>query len=86
MSSSNVDVRDRPDVVNRLPSLAVQPAHVSLADRASMRLGLWLLVRSAEHAQHRADPEAHALRVRNERSREARELAFERERPLWLSR
>lgn len=48
-----------------------------------MSVGLWLLVRSVEHARHRADPRSHSRLLANELLREQRELAFERERLQW---
>lgn len=86
MSNLSTDVRHRTEVARHLPSLPAPPRHVSLTDRLSLRLGLWLLVRSVEHAEHRADHAAQSLRVRNERDREAREVAFARERLLWPAR
>jgi hypothetical protein len=77
------DVHRHPDVAYHLPNLPAPPAHVSVADRLSLRLGLWLLVRSVEHVELRADHSAQQLRVRNDRAREARERAFARERMLW---
>jgi hypothetical protein len=77
------DVPRQHDVAYHLPNLPAPPAHVSVADRLSLRLGLWLLVRSVEHVEHQADHSAQQLRVRNDRAREVRERAFARERMLW---
>jgi len=77
------DVQRHPDVAQHLSHLPSRPAHVRAADRLSLRLGLWLLVRSVERVEHQADHRAHKLRVDNERAREARELAYARERLLW---
>ena len=86
MSNLTTDVRRRDDVARHLPSLPAPPAHVGLADRLALRLGLWLLVHSTERVRHRTDRAARARRVRNERDREARELAYERRRLLWPPR
>ncbi len=85
MSNLPAGVRDRPDAAYQPPVLAAPAAHVRLADRVSLRLGLWLLVRSVAHVEHQADRAAHALRLENERAREARELAYQRERLLQPS-
>lgn len=78
-------VRDRPDLaVRQLSSLPTRPRHVSLVDRVALRVGLWLLVRSTERAHDRLDHAVHADRRRLDREREARELAYQRERLLWL--
>lgn len=84
MSQQNLHVRERPDVTEHLPSLHAPPAHVTLADRLALRLGLWLLVHSTARVQHRASHTEHALRLHRERSREARELAHQR--LVWPSR
>lgn len=82
MSNLDLDVRHRPAAVH-LDHLPSPPAHVGLADRLWMSVGLWLLVRSVEHARHRADPRSHSRLLANELLREQRELAFERERLQW---
>ena len=78
MSYPQLDVRERSDLTSQHPAFDAPRAHVRLADRLALRLGLWLLVRSAERVQHRTAHSEHAERLRRERSREARELAYER--------
>lgn len=58
-----------------LDSLPDLPAPLGLVDRASLHLGLWLLLRGSRSAARRADRPAHARLVRNERSRLVREAA-----------
>jgi hypothetical protein len=82
MSYSQLDVREHDDLAPQHPALHAPPAHVSVADRLALRVGLWLLLRSAEHVQQRAAHAEHAERLRSERSREARESAYERSRRL----
>ncbi|NLE87454.1 MAG: hypothetical protein GX607_13775 [Myxococcales bacterium] len=71
------------DVVRRLPDLPALQTHLSLVDRVSLRLSVWLLQRSLSRVEHRADRAQRAARVRLEQEREARERAYERE---WLLR
>lgn len=82
MSYADSSVRDRPelDLHQSLSALPPPSRHVSLADRLSLRLGLWLLLRSARQNERRSDPVAHANRLRLERERESRELAAQRDR------
>lgn len=78
MSYSQLDVREQRDLAQQHPALDAPRAHVSLSDRLALRLGLWLLVRSTARVQHRTAHSEHTERVRRERDREARELAYER--------
>ena len=57
MSYPQLDVRERQDLAPQHPSLHAPSAHVSLADRLALRVGLWLILRSTQHVQHRT---AHA--------------------------
>ncbi len=84
MSYPDASVRERPDLADQqLSSFAAVPRHVRFSDRLAMRVGLWLLVRGAERARHRADSTAQADRLRLAREREAREFAAVRERLQW---
>ncbi|WP_396656937.1 hypothetical protein [Microbacterium sp.] len=78
MSYPQLDVRERQDLAPQHPSLHAPSAHVSLADRLALRVGLWLILRSTQHVQHRTAHAEHLELVRRERSREARELSYER--------
>ncbi len=86
MSSLDSRVRDRPELVLHQSLSALPPPHrhVGLADRLSLRLGLWLLLRSARQNESRSDRVAHAGRLRTECEREARELAAQHDRLLRL--
>ena len=50
-----------------LPAAQADGAHLTLAARLELRLGLWLLLRSARHQSAR-DHDDHARRVANARS------------------
>lgn len=86
MSNLVSSVRERPDLElhSSLSALSPPSRHVSLADRLSLRLGLWLLLRSVRQHDRRTGPVAHALRLRTERDREARERAARHDRLLRL--
>lgn len=78
--SYQLDVRDREELALH-SALHSPPLHVSPADRLALRLGLWLLLRSSRHVQnHHAAYAEHSERLRHQRSREARELDYERSR------
>lgn len=64
-----------------VPVLPTPGAPLSLVDRASLHLGLWLLLRTARAA--RADRAVHDLRVANERSRATRDHDTLRLHQLW---
>ena len=74
MSKLLVDVRTLdlhpPTTVPALPA----SAPVGLVDRASLRLGLWLLLRSAAHANRRADRDLRSRALETSRGLQAREL------------
>lgn len=75
MSKLLLEVRTpdlHPPAVHSLPDAA---APLTFVDRASLRLGLWLLVRSARSAERHADHEVHARRLAQDRDRTAREAA-----------
>ncbi|MET0297589.1 MAG: hypothetical protein ABW024_09320 [Microbacterium sp.] len=75
MSKLLLDVRTpdlHPPTVHSLPDAS---APLTLVDRASLRLGLWLLLRSARSAERHADHENQARRVAHDRNRAAREAA-----------
>lgn len=75
MSELSSDLRS-PDV--RLPTVHTLPnadAPLTLIDRASLRVGLWLLLRSARSTRRNADHGLHAQRVRNAGDRFVRESA-----------
>lgn len=75
MSTQLVDVH-RPDLPP--PALSVLPEHTArlpLVDRASLRVGVWLLLRSARNARRHADHTVHAHRMTSDRARSAREAA-----------
>jgi hypothetical protein len=82
MSYSQLDVREQYDLASQHPARHAPAAHVSLADRLALRAGLWLLLRSAQRVQHRTAHAEHSERLRRERSREDRELSYERSRRL----
>lgn len=73
MSKLLVDVRTLdlhpPATVPALPA----SAPVGLVDRASLRLGLWLLLRSADHANRRADRDLRSRTLETARGSESRE-------------
>lgn len=84
MSTQLLDVRDtdlHPHPVH--PALPDPTAPLSLIDRASLHLGLWLLLRSTRRAHQRTDHRARAALVANERSRTAREADTLRLHQLW---
>lgn len=81
MSNALAHVAER-DVAHAHPVHPL-PAHVGLVDRLQLRVGLWLLLRGSQRVQRLSDHRAHDLLVRNERAREARELAAVRARALW---
>ncbi|TDN92668.1 hypothetical protein [Microbacterium sp. BK668] len=73
MSKLLVDVRTL-DLHPPAPALPAS-APVGLVDRASLRLGLWLLLRSAAHANRRADRDLRSRALENRSGLEARENA-----------
>ena len=76
MSKLHTDVRTLDLPASRgTPVLPTPDAHLSLADRASLRLGLWLLLRSTRHAHRRADHSQHHRLVAAERHRSDRDQA-----------
>lgn len=66
-----------------LPALPDPRSPLSLVDRASLHLGLWLLLRSTRSAHRRSDHTARTRHVANERSRAAREADTLRLHLLW---
>jgi hypothetical protein len=78
MSKLLLEIRT-PDLhSSTVQSLPDATAPLTFVDRASLRLGLWLLLRSARSAERHADHEVHARRVANDRDRTAREAAVVR--------
>ncbi|WP_439592512.1 hypothetical protein [Microbacterium sp.] len=77
MSKQILDVRtlDLHPPSQLVPELSDLRSPLSLTDRASLRLGLWLLLRSSRSATRRADHASHSRLVTNEQSRLAREAA-----------
>ena len=51
-----------------LPASATDGAHLTLADRVELRVGLWLLLRSARRQNSARDHTDHARRLVNHRS------------------
>lgn len=84
MSNLLLEVRT-PDLhpPHDLPQLHVDRSALSLTDRASLRLGLWLLLRSTRRAYLRADHDSHSRLVANERDRLDRDQANLRLRNQW---
>jgi hypothetical protein len=78
MSKLLVDVRTAdlptPTTAPALPP----PAPVGLIDRASLRLGLWLLLRSTIRANRRADRARNIRTLETHRGLRAREIAAQR--------
>lgn len=66
-----------------VPTLPPPGAPLSFLDRASLRLGLWLLLRSSRRAQRRSDRSIHA-RVRSaQRHWDTHQDAVLRLHQLW---
>lgn len=88
MHSSLTPVRapDQDRLEYRVPALPASGARVSLADRAALRLGLWLLLRSTRVLRRNADHDSHTRRLAAERQRLARESAAAQEQLLWTVR
>ncbi|TQJ31916.1 hypothetical protein [Microbacterium sp. SLBN-146] len=70
LDSTTTDVRSSPVL-----ALPASTAHLPVLDRVALRLGLWLLLRSARRAQRHTDHSAHTHRHAVETARAARELA-----------
>jgi hypothetical protein len=66
-----------------VPALPASGARPSLADRVSLRVGLWLLLRSTRSVRKNAAHDSHHLHVHNERARLAREQTASRNLLLW---
>jgi hypothetical protein len=79
MSESHLTVR-APDVLTVAP--VPSDVRLTVTDRLSLRLGLWLLLRSARRLQRPGDHSEHSRRRRNETARVARERHAERRRLL----
>jgi hypothetical protein len=69
-----------------VPALPASGARPSLTDRVSLRLGLWLLLRSTHSVRQNAAHDAHHRHHANERARLAREQAAAQEQLLWSVR
>ena len=69
-----------------VPALPESGARLSLADRASLRLGWWLLLRSHRRVRRNAAHEEHFRHFANERARLTREIAASQEQLLWTVR
>lgn len=79
-----VDVRT-PDL-HPLPRALESPvptAHLSLTERASLHLGLWLLLRSTRRANLRADRDHRSRLLARERHHDAHREATLRLHQLW---
>ncbi|MCU4672110.1 hypothetical protein ACFQRL_05850 [Microbacterium fluvii] len=82
------------DLARRITApIPLESDRIALSDRLSLRLGLWLLLRSARRIDERAehDPQhdryaEHTRRRDNERARDTRESAQLQEQLLHLSR
>jgi hypothetical protein len=72
MSKLLLDVRT-PDLHPPTAPALPASAHVSLVDRTSLRLGLWLLLRSARSTERRADRDARLRLLETHRVLEERE-------------
>lgn len=81
MSHHDVDVRDPLDVAH-LRALPAPAGRVGLADRISLRLGLWLLLRAVGHdpatARDRAVRARRAARERAQRALQHQRLLLHR--------
>ncbi|MET0781398.1 MAG: hypothetical protein ABWZ16_07760 [Microbacterium sp.] len=55
-----------------LPTSATDGAHLTFADRLELRVGLWLLLRSARRQDSARDHSDHTRRLVNNRSRDDR--------------
>jgi len=75
MSEKLLTVR-APDVLTDAP--APSDARLRASDRLSLRLGLWLLLRSARRVQSLRDHDENARRLRNDAARAHRERVAER--------
>ncbi len=82
MSNLDTSVRELPELELHpvLSALSPPSRNVSLADRLSLRLGLWLLLRSARQHARRSDRVTHATRLHLEREQARRDLRSQRER------
>lgn len=70
LDSSSTDVRS-----STVPVVPASTVHLPVLDRAALRLGLWLLLRSARKAERHSDHAAHTHRHAVETERAAREAA-----------
>jgi len=73
MSKLLVDVRTLDLHTSTTAPALPPPAPVGPVDRASLRLGLWLLLRSADRANRRADPALNVRTLQTHRGLQARE-------------
>ena len=75
MSKQILDLRV-PDIhTSAISALPETAASLRLIDRLSLRLALWLLLRSTRRARRHANHEVHARLLANERERVVREAA-----------
>lgn len=65
-----------------LPASATDGTRLTLAERLELRVGLWLLLRSARRHERARDYSDHARRLHNHRSLADREQAAQREQAL----
>lgn len=84
MSKLLLDVPATDVPTTPLPVLPEPGSPVTLADRISLRVGLWLLLRSVRRATHRADHGNHARLRANETARIDRDHATLRMHQLSL--
>jgi hypothetical protein len=75
--------QERQRILTTPPQLGARP---SLADRLSLRIGLWLILRGERRLQRAADPLEHGRLLANERARLARERQAAAEQLLWSVR
>lgn len=79
-SMNDTITRVRPESLDRRHTLATiaHGVRITPAERLSLRIGLWLLLRSESRINRARDGDVHALHRANERARQARELAAQR--------
>ena len=71
--------QERQQILTNMPRLGVRP---TFADRLSLRIGLWLILRGERRLHRAADHLQHARVHANERARLARESAAATEQLL----
>jgi len=80
MNDTSAPVRSLDSDRLRLPTSTTDGAHLTLADRIELRVGLWLLLRSTRRLDSARDHHEHARLLANARQLAAREhAAFRRD-------